>query len=112
MNAKPVVALFEVEADLEFAMAYYASWQTDRAARLLEKYDETVGAIELTPDAYPRKQGASQRAILRRSFYFGYCIQEPDRSVVLAVLDGRRSPRKIRRLVGFRRLLTHPSADK
>ena len=112
MNARPVVALFEVEADLEFAMAYYASWQTDGAARLLEKYDATVGAIELTPDAYPRKYGAIHRAILRRSFYLVYFIQETDRSVVLAVLDGRRSPREIRRLVGFRRLLTRRSADK
>jgi plasmid stabilization system protein ParE len=112
VNAKPVVALFEVEADLEFAKACYASWQTDGAARLLEKYDETVGAIELTPDACPRKQGAIQRAILRRSFYLVYFIPETDRSVILAVLDGRRSPREIRRLVGFRRLLTRPSADK
>ncbi len=112
MSAKPVVALFEVEADLEFAKTYYSSWQTNGAERLLEKYDETVGAIELTPDAYPRKHGAIQRAILRRSFYLVYFIQESDRSVVLAVLDGRRSPREIRRLVGFRRLLPRPGTDE
>lgn len=108
MNAKPVVALFEVEADLEFAKACYASWQTDGAARLLEKYDETVGAIELTPDACPRKQGAIQRAILRRSFYLVYFIPETDRSVILAVLDGRRSPSEIRQIVSTRQLSPHP----
>jgi plasmid stabilization system protein ParE len=112
VNSKPVVALFEVEADLEFAKAYYASWQTDGAARLLENYDETVGTIQFSPDAYPRIYGMIQRAILKRSFYLVYFIQETNRSVVLAVLDGRRSPREVRRLVGFRRLLPRPGTDE
>jgi plasmid stabilization system protein ParE len=103
MRSKPVVALPEVEGDLRQAMTHYASWQTEGATRLIEKYDETVGWIAWNPDAFPSKHGAIQRAILKRSYYIVYFLQEPDRTVVLAVLDGRRAPDEIRRLVNRRK---------
>ncbi|MDP3069839.1 MAG: hypothetical protein Q8N18_06095 [Opitutaceae bacterium] len=102
MTGKPVVALIEVQADLEHAKIQYASWRTGGAAHVLEKYDETVGGIETNPERFPCKYGPIQRAILERSFYIAYFIQEPDRSVVLAVLDGRRSPVTIRGILGER----------
>lgn len=112
MNSKPVIALPELAEDLRLGKAHYASWRSDGAEHFLGKFLETVDFIGRTPDDFPRKYGPVQRALLEHSFYIAYFIQEPDRSVVLAVLDGRRSPREIRRLVGFRRLLTRPSADE
>ena len=44
-----------------------------------------------------------QRAILKRSYYIVYFLQEIDRSIVLAVLDGRRDPSEIRKVVERRR---------
>jgi hypothetical protein len=108
MNSKPVVALAEVESDLKQARAHYGSWLADGSRVLVEKYDETVGWIAWNPNFFPRKYGPIQRAILKQSFYIVYFIQEPERSVVLAVLDGRRAPAEIRRIVGFRRLLPRP----
>ncbi len=69
MSHKPVVALTEVQGDMEHAQAHYASWRTDGAAHALEKYDTIVGRIEANPDAFPLKYGPVQRALLDRSFY-------------------------------------------
>ena len=112
MNSKPVIALPEVAEDLRAGKSHYASWRSDGAEHFLGNFLETVDCIGRTPDAFPRKYGAVQRALMEHSFYVAYFIQEPDRSIVLAVLDGRRSPREIRRLVGFRRLLPRPGADE
>ena len=64
-----------------------------------QKYDETVSWIAWNPEAFPKKYGSVRRAILKRSYYIVYFVTEPDRSVVVAVLDGRRSPQEIRSLV-------------
>lgn len=109
MNSKPVDALPEVQGDMRHAMAQDATWQTDGAVHILAKYDETVGMIERSPDSFPQKYGAVQRAILKRSYYVAYLIQEPERSLVLAVLDGRRSPTE-RRIVNTRQRSPRPSS--
>lgn len=112
MNSKPVIALAEVAEDLRAGKFHYASWRSDGAEHFLGKFLETVDCIGRTPDAFPRKYGPVQRALLEQSFYIAYFIQETDRSVVLAVLDGRRSPREVRRLVGFRQLLPRPGTNE
>ena len=111
MNSKPVIALPEVAEDLRLGKAHYASWRPDGAEHFLGKFLETVDFIGRTPDAFPCKYGPVQRALLERSFYIAYFVQEPDRSVVLAVLDGRRSPSDIRRIVGLRRVLPRPPRE-
>jgi len=103
MNSKPVKALPAVARDLKAAVAHYESWRVDGGEYILQKYDETVSWIAWNPDAFPRKIGAIQRAVLKQSYYMVYFIQEPEWSLVLAVLDGRRNPDEIRGLVGFRR---------
>ncbi len=102
MNSKPVFALPEVAEDLRAGKSHYASWRSDGAEHFLGKFLETVDCIGRTPDAFPCKYGPVQRALLAHSFYVAYFIQEPDRSVVLAVLDGRRSPSSIRAILGER----------
>jgi len=89
----------EVEGDLRAAMAHYSSWRTDGAEHIRQKYDETVGWIAWNPEAFPKKYGLVRRAILKRSYFIVYFVVERDRSLVIAVLDGRRSPQDIRGLV-------------
>jgi plasmid stabilization system protein ParE len=104
MNSKPVVALPEVEFDLQGAIAHYESWRSDGRVRILQKYDETISWISWNPESFPRKYGQVQRAILKQSYYIVYFIQESDRTLILAVVDGRRKPTTIKGLVVRRRL--------
>ena len=110
MNSKPVFALEEVESDLKCAIAHHEGWRSVGKAHVLAHYDETVRWIEWNPDVFPRKFGRVQRAILKRSFYIVYFIQEPKRTLVLAVLDGRRKPAEIRGIVSQRRKKGGPGA--
>jgi len=98
-----VVALPQVEADLRAAMAHYASWRSDGAAHVRQMYDETVGWIAWNPEAFPRKHGLIRRAILKRSYYIVYFFEERDRTIVLAVLDGRRDPSEISNVLKSRK---------
>ena len=75
----------------------------EAGAEILHKYFEAVDCIESNPDLFPRKSGVIQRVILRRSYFVVYFFQEEARSIVLAVLDGRRNPRILRRIVTARR---------
>lgn len=104
MKSKPVVALPEVETDLRQAMAHYASWRSDGPAHVLQKYEATIAWIAWNPEVFPRKYRNVQRAILKQSYYIVYFIQEDDRSLVLAVLDGRRDPQEIKRIITGRKL--------
>lgn len=102
MKSKPVFELPEVEADLEGAIGHYCSWRADGRGHILQKYEETISWIEWNPDGFPKKHGNVQRAILKQSYYIVYFIQEECRTLVLAVLDGRRDPRAIRKIVRSR----------
>jgi len=103
VSAKPVEALEVVQADLEYARAFYESWKPGGGEEILRKYFEAVEWIEWNPDMFSRKFGIIQRVILRRSYFVVYFFQEPARSIVIAVLDGRRNPRAIRRLLRTRK---------
>ena len=103
MKSLPVWALPEVEGDLRAAIAHYASWRSDGAEHVAQKYDETIGWIGWNPEAFPKKHGAARRAILKQSYYIVYFLIEIDRIVVLAVLDGRRDPREIRGMLSQRK---------
>ena len=96
MSAKPVEALEVVLADLEYARSFYESWKPDGGVEILQKYFEAVEWIEWNPDLFPRKFGVIQRVILKQSYFVVYFFQAQERSIVVAVLDGRRNPRAIR----------------
>lgn len=99
MKSLSVYALPEVAADLRAAATHYASWRSDGAAQILQKYEETVEWIRWNPEAFPKKHGAVRRAILKQSYYIVYFLVEADITVVLAVLDGRRDPLEIQNIV-------------
>lgn len=102
MNSKPVDILDVVELDIEAAISHYSTWRSDAREHFLDLLEETLGWIEWNPDLFPRKFGAIQRAILKRSYFIVYYIQEADRTVVLAILDGRDKPKRIEQIVGRR----------
>jgi plasmid stabilization system protein ParE len=99
VRSLPVFALPEIEGDLRVAMAHYASWRLDGAEHIRQKYDETVGWIAWNPEGFPKKHGLVRRAILKQSYYIVYFLVEIDRSIVVAVLDGRRNPKEIRSIL-------------
>ena len=103
MSAKPVEALEVVQTDLEYAKSFYESWKPGGGEEILRKYFEAVEWIEWNPELFPHKFGIVQRVILKRSYFVVYFIQEEGRSIILAVLDGRRNPRVIRKLITTRR---------
>ena len=103
MSAKRVQALEAVQADLEYARGFYDSWKPGGGEEILRKYFEAVEWIEWNPDLFPRKFGVIQRVILKRSYFIVYFFQEAERSIVLAVLDARRNPRAIRKLLTTRK---------
>lgn len=80
-------------------MAHYSSWRSDGAEHIRQKYHETVSWIAWNPEGFPKKYGLVRRAILKRSYYIIYFVVERDRSLVIAVLDGRRAPHEIRSVV-------------
>lgn len=99
MRSFPVFALPEVEGDLREAMVHYSSWRSDGAEHIRQKYDETISWIAWNPEAFPRKHGLIRRAILKQSYYIVYFFEEGERTIVVAVLDGRRDPSEIRRVL-------------
>jgi plasmid stabilization system protein ParE len=103
VNSKPVFPLEDVEADLRVAIDYYLSWRSDGKEHVLSLYDDTISWIAWNPDLFPKRFGRVQRAILKRSFFIVYFLQEEERSLVLAVLDGRRKPSEIRGILRQRR---------
>jgi hypothetical protein len=103
VSAKPVEALEAVQADLEYARSFYDSWKPGGGEEILRKYFDAVEWIEWNPDLFPRKFGVIQRVILRRSYFVVYFFQEQARSIIVAVLDGRRNPPVIRKLIAARR---------
>lgn len=102
MKSKPVYPLDSVAADLRAAIAHYSTWRSDAEAHVIAKYEETLSWIAWNPDLFPRVLGPVQRAILKHSYYIIYFLQEEDRSIVLAVLDGRMEPRAIKKRVSAR----------
>jgi len=111
VSAKRVEALEVVQADLEYARSFYESWKPGGGDEILQKYFDALEWIEWNPDLFPRKFGVIQRVLLKRSYFVVYFFQEPDRSVVVAVLDARRNPRIIRKMVHRRRRTSPMSKD-
>lgn len=99
VNSKPVEFLEIVEDDLRHACAFYESWQTDGALKFQAKFRETIDWIEWNPELFPRKYLHFRRAIIRKSYFGIFYAVEPEVTVVVAVLDLRRDPRTIRRMI-------------
>lgn len=102
MRSQPVEFLEFVEYDLRAACGFYASWKTNGAEDFQAKFRETVTWIEWNPELFQRKHRNFRRAIVRKTC-FGICyVIEPEVTVVVALLDLRRDPSVIRRMLNVR----------
>lgn len=90
--------VFRPEAEAEFLEA--RRWYDEQLAGLGETFAAAVSAaitnILQNPLAYPRIHGDTRRALASRFPYAVYFHVLPEELVVLAVMHGRRHPRRWR----------------
>lgn len=103
MKSQPVEFLAPVEHDLRYARDFYESWQWQGAEDFMLRFRESVAWIEWNPEMFPRKYRHFRRAIIRRSYFGIYYAIEPEVTTVVAVLDMRRDPRTIRKILRVRK---------
>jgi plasmid stabilization system protein ParE len=102
MRSLPVEFLEFVETDLRHARDFYDSWRRSGASEFQAKFRETVFWIGWNPEMFPKRYKYFRRAIIRRSYFAVFYVIEPAVVTVVAVLDMRRDPRKIRSLLRVR----------
>jgi plasmid stabilization system protein ParE len=98
-----VVALDVVQADVQAAYDYFESRVIGAGERFLQRYFATTDEIARNPETFPLKFEDYRRALVRKSNLVVYYFIETDRAVVVAVVDARRHPRKIRANIRGRR---------
>jgi plasmid stabilization system protein ParE len=86
----------EAEAELLGARAWYEGERVGLGAIFAAAVETTVTAILQNPLAYPRVKGDTRRALVRRFPYAVYFRPIGDEIVVLALMHGRRLPRRWR----------------
>jgi hypothetical protein len=91
-----------VENDLRQARDFYDSWQSQGSQKFQIKFRETIGWIEWNPELFSRKYKYFRRAIIRRTYFGIFYVIEPDVTVVVAVLDLRRNPAAVRKMLKMR----------
>ena len=99
MKSQRVEALEEVADDLRYAYDYYSSWRLDGASYFRGQFDEAVGWIEWNPELFPKKYRMFRRAIVRNTYFAIFYVIESDVTTIVAVIDLRQRPARIRRLV-------------
>ena len=102
MRTQPVEFLEWVEVDLGKACAFYDSWQFEGAQKFQTKFRETIAWIEWNPELFPRIYKHFRRAIIRKTYFGAFYAIEPTVTTVVAVLDLRRNPKTIRRMLSTR----------
>ncbi len=103
MNSKPVVALAQVSEDVQLAYDYFAARLLAGGDKFLERYFTTTDQITLNPWSFSVKFEDYHRALIPKSDFAIYYFQEPERSVIVAVVNARRHPRLLREFVRARR---------
>jgi len=102
VRTRPVEFLEFVETDLRHAHAFYESWQFEGSQKFQIKFRETIAWIEWNPELFPRKYKYFRRAIVRRTYFGVFYVIEPDVTVVVAVLDLRRNPAAVQKMLRVR----------
>jgi len=103
VNSKPVVALAQVCEDMQIAYDYFAARLFAGGEKFLERYFTATDQIALNPWSFSVKFDDYHRALIPKSDFAIYYFQEPDRSVIVAVVNARRHPRLLRAFVRARR---------
>ena len=84
----------QAEAELLDARDWYEDQRRGLGRAFASEVDRALGGILQAPLAYPRVQGEIRRALVRRFPYAIYFRAMPDEIIVLAVIHGRRHPRR------------------
>lgn len=84
----------QAEAELLDARDWYADQRPGLGGAFATEVDRALARIVQAPLAHPRVQGETRRALVRRFPYAIYFHAMPDEIVVLAVIHGRRHPRR------------------
>jgi hypothetical protein len=103
VNVKPVVALAWVSDDVQLAFDYFQTRVGASGEKFLSRYFTTVDQIATNAWSYPLRFEDYHRALVPRSSFAIYYFQEERRSVIAAVVDARRSPDWIKRVLRRRR---------
>lgn len=103
MKRLPVVALDAVREDVQVAFDYFDARVARTGGRFLIRYFATTDRIGNNPEAFPVKFDDYRRALVPKSNLAIYYFIEPDRVVMVAVVDARRDPAVIRDLVRGRK---------
>lgn len=103
MKSLPVVALDPVREDVQAAYDYFEDRLAGAGDRFLNRYFATSDRIGLNPEIFSVKFDDYRRALIPKSSFAAYYFVEPERVVIVAVIDARRHPRLIRDLVRGRR---------
>ncbi|MGH7714051.1 MAG: type II toxin-antitoxin system RelE/ParE family toxin [Gemmatimonadaceae bacterium] len=94
---RPVQFRVEAREDVRQATAWYAERSSHAAAGFREQLAEAIALIQSAPEAFPPRYRGVRRAGLRRYPYGIYYRIEEQVIDVIAVLHGRRHPRRWRR---------------
>jgi plasmid stabilization system protein ParE len=86
----------EAESELLDARVWYDDQQPGLGQSFAIEVDNVLMAIVEHPLAHPRVHGETRRALVRRFPYAIYYRAMSDEVVVLAVMHGRRLPRRWR----------------
>jgi len=86
----------EAESELLDARAWYDDQQPGLGQAFAAEVDTVLLAIVEHPLSYPRVRGETRRALVHRFPYAIYFRAMSDEVVVLAVMHGRRLPRRWR----------------
>ena len=84
----------QAEAELLDARDWYEDQRPGLGSAFATEVETALGGVLQAPQAYPRVQGEIRRALVRRFPYAIYFRAMPDEIVVLAVIHGRRHPRR------------------
>ncbi|MDO8539971.1 MAG: hypothetical protein Q7S40_05970 [Opitutaceae bacterium] len=103
MKSVPVVALEPVGDDVQLAYDYFEERLMGGGDAFLSRYFAMADRIALNPETFSIKFDDYRRALVPRSNIAVYYFIEPNRAVIAVVIDARRNPRLIRRLVRQRR---------
>jgi plasmid stabilization system protein ParE len=93
---RPVVLLTAAELDLEQAAAWYDRQLPGLGASLRLHIDATLQRIESHPELYPVVFRHVRRALTRRFQYIVYYRLQPTEIEVVAILNCRIDPAKVR----------------
>jgi len=84
----------QAEAELLDARDWYEDQRSGLASAFATESERVLDGILQGPLSYPRVQGEIRRALVRRFPYAVYFRALADEIVVLAVIHGRRHPRR------------------